>query len=76
VAAPPLDSPFDMPVTYPGDGKTVVKSSKGRSRPTLNMTTWQKNFIEMNYSNRNYTEIHGRGHMKATRRNSNNIEKQ
>jgi len=40
VAAPPLDSPCERPVTYPGDSKIHVKSSKGRSRPTLNMTTW------------------------------------
>ena len=36
VAAPPLDSPCDGPVTYPGDTKILVKSSKGRSGPTLN----------------------------------------
>ena len=30
VAAPPLDSPCDGPVTYPGDIKTLIKSSKGR----------------------------------------------
>jgi hypothetical protein len=39
VAAPPLDLPCDGPVTYPGGNKTLDKSSKGRSRPTLNMTT-------------------------------------
>jgi hypothetical protein len=38
VVAPPLDSPCDRPVTYPGDSKILVKSSKGRSGPTLNMT--------------------------------------
>jgi len=27
VAAPPLDSPCDRPVTYPGDIKTLIKSS-------------------------------------------------
>jgi hypothetical protein len=37
VAAPPLDLPCDRPVTYPGDSKTLTKSSKGRSEPTLNM---------------------------------------
>jgi len=31
LAAPPLDSPCDGPVTYPGDIKTPKKSSKGRS---------------------------------------------
>jgi len=36
VAAPPLDSPCDGPVTYPGDTKILVKFSKGRSGPTLN----------------------------------------
>ena len=36
MAAPPLDSPCDGPVTYPGDTKILVKSSKGRSGPTLN----------------------------------------
>jgi len=35
VAAAPLDSPCDRPVTYPGDSKTLIKSSKGRSGPTL-----------------------------------------
>jgi len=39
VAAPPLDSLCDRPVTYPGDTEILVKSSKGRSGPTLNMTT-------------------------------------
>jgi hypothetical protein len=39
VAAPPLDSPCGGPVTYPGDIKTLVKSSKGRSGPTLNFIT-------------------------------------
>jgi len=37
VAAPPLDSPCDGPVTYPGDTKILVKSSKERSGPTLNI---------------------------------------
>jgi len=35
VAAPPLDSPCDGPVTYPGDIKTLRIPSKGRSGPTL-----------------------------------------
>jgi len=39
VAAPPLDSPCYGLVTYPGDTKILIKSSKGRSGPTLNMTT-------------------------------------
>jgi len=39
VATPPLDSPCDGPVTYPGDTKILVKSSKGKSGPTLNTTT-------------------------------------
>ena len=30
MAAPPLDSPCDRPVTYPGDTKILVKSSKER----------------------------------------------
>jgi hypothetical protein len=34
---PPLDSPCEGPVTYPGDIKTLVKSSKERSGPTLNV---------------------------------------
>jgi len=38
VAATPLDSPSDGPVTYPGDTKIIVKSSKGRSGLTLSMT--------------------------------------
>ena len=33
VAAPLLDSPCDWPVTYPGDAKILVKSSKRRSGP-------------------------------------------
>ena len=37
MAAPPLDSPRDGPVTYPGDIKTCIKSSKERNRPTLNI---------------------------------------
>ena len=40
MAAPPLDSPCNGPVTYPGDIKTLIKSSKGRNGSTLNMTTW------------------------------------
>jgi len=39
MAAPLLDLPCDGPVTYPGDIKTLRIPSKGRSRPTLNMTT-------------------------------------
>jgi hypothetical protein len=35
VAAPPLESPCDGPVTYPGDIKALIKLSKGRSGPTL-----------------------------------------
>ena len=31
MAAPPLDSPCDGPVTYPGDTKILIKSSNGRS---------------------------------------------
>ena len=33
VAAPPLDSPCEGPVTYPGDIKTLIKFPKGRSGP-------------------------------------------
>ena len=50
VAAPLLDSPCDRPVTYPGDSKTLVKSLKGRSRPTLNMTT-QLGFTDKDLGN-------------------------
>jgi hypothetical protein len=39
MAAPPLDSHCDGPVTYPGDIKTHIKSSKRRSGLTLTMTT-------------------------------------
>jgi hypothetical protein len=39
VAAPPLDSPCDRPVTYAGDSKTLIKSSIGISGPTLSVTT-------------------------------------
>ena len=35
MGAPPLDSPCDRPVTYPGDTKILVKSSKGWSRPSF-----------------------------------------
>jgi hypothetical protein len=35
VVAPPLDSNCDGPATYPGDIKTLVKSSKERSGPTI-----------------------------------------
>jgi len=35
VAAPPLDSPCDGPITYPGDTKILVKYSEGSSGPTL-----------------------------------------
>ena len=38
MAAPLLDSHCDRPVTYPEDSKTLVKSLKGGSGPTLNMT--------------------------------------
>jgi len=37
VAAPPLESPCDGPVTYPGDTKILINSSKGRSGPTWNV---------------------------------------
>jgi len=43
VAAPPLDLPYDGPVTYPGDTKIPIKSSKGRSRPTLKIRNSQIN---------------------------------
>jgi len=39
VVVSPLDSPCDGPVTYPGDTKILVISSKGRSGPTLSTTT-------------------------------------
>jgi len=32
VAAPPLDSPCEGPVTYPGDIKTLIKSSKRKKQ--------------------------------------------
>jgi len=48
VTAPTLDSPCDGPVTYPGDTKILVKSSKGRSGPTLNSTTRLKNEFKFN----------------------------
>jgi len=35
VASPPLDSHCDGPVTYPGDTKIIVKSSKRRSGPFI-----------------------------------------
>jgi len=39
VATPPLGSPCDGLLTYPGDIKTLVKSSKERSGPTLRIVT-------------------------------------
>jgi hypothetical protein len=39
VAAPPLDSPCDGLVTYPGNIKTLIKSSKGRSEHVQRMDT-------------------------------------
>jgi len=39
-------------------------------------TKGTEEFMEMNYTNRNYTAVHGRGHKNATIRNSDNIEKQ
>jgi hypothetical protein len=37
VAAPPLDLPYYRTVTYPGDSKTLIKSSKGRRVLTFNI---------------------------------------
>jgi len=45
VAAPPLDSPCDGPVTYPGDTKILVKSSKERSGPDNRGRDGGTNFI-------------------------------
>ena len=42
MAAPPLDSPCDGPVTYPEDIKTLRIPSKGRSGPTLNDVLGEK----------------------------------
>jgi hypothetical protein len=39
VAAPPLDSPCDGLVTYPGDNNILEIYSERRSGPTLSMTT-------------------------------------
>jgi len=39
VAAPPLDATCDGLVTYPGDIKIFIKSSKEKSGPTRKMTT-------------------------------------
>jgi len=50
VVAPPLDSPCDRMVTYPGDTKILTKSSKGRSRPTLNKyVNYNNKTIKQNY---------------------------
>ena len=43
MAAPPLDSPCDGPVTYPGDTKILIKSSKGRSGLTPIFSKYQTN---------------------------------
>jgi hypothetical protein len=43
MAAPPLDSPCDRPLTYPGGSKKLVKSAKGRSGSTLVITLWRRN---------------------------------
>ena len=48
VAAPPLDSPCDGLVTYPGDAKILVKSSKGRSEPTWTQTDYQNKHYNIN----------------------------
>jgi len=45
VAAPPLDSPCDGPVTYPGDTKILVKSSKGRSGPVNIINTFYSGLL-------------------------------
>jgi len=44
VAAPPLDSPCDGPVTYPGGTKILVKSSKGRNGQTPKQ--YQKKWLQ------------------------------
>jgi len=45
LATPPLDSLCDGPVTYPGDIKILLKSSKGRSGPTLNTKTRMTSYL-------------------------------
>jgi hypothetical protein len=40
------------------------------------LTKAQKNLIGMNNSYRNYTAVHGRSHVSAKIRNSDNIDKQ
>jgi hypothetical protein len=41
MAAPPLDSPCDGPVTYPGDINTLIKSSKGKAYILTNLTKFK-----------------------------------
>ena len=60
MAAPPLDSPYDGPVAYPGDTEILVKSSKGRSGPTLNTSTRRSGYntyrgwTQTDYQNKHY----------------------
>ena len=56
VAAPPLDAPCDGPVTYPGDTKILVKSSKGRSGPTLKFRPMIGNSQAHNNSEKNHKD--------------------
>jgi len=51
VEAPPLDSPYDGPVTYPGDIKTLIKSSKGRSESGYNT---YRGWTQIEYQNKRY----------------------
>jgi hypothetical protein len=61
VAAPPLDSPCDGPVTYPGDTKILEKSSE-RSGPTRKMrqTEYQNKHYNINQKDEGTYEGRGR----------------
>ena len=53
MAAPSLDSPCDGQVTYPGDTKIPVKSSKGRSgKKRINVLGKKSGSTEHNKGNK------------------------
>jgi len=51
VAVPPLDSPCDGPVTYPGDIKTLIKSSKGGTNFILRIKKQETHLILPEHDN-------------------------
>jgi len=51
MVAPPLDSPCDGPVTYPGDIKTLIKSSKEEADRRSNT---YRGWTQTEYQNKPY----------------------